>query len=159
MKTFAAPWSRSLKITSLVSALLCLTFGLGLPFLPWLRHPAVAWTGWLVLALVPVCPLFIVRGYAITPDAILVRRPCWSTRLPRTGLVSATSTPNAMTHSLRTCGNGGFFSHTGWYWSQSLGSHRAFVTDPAQTVVLRYADRTIIVSPDDPEAFAHALQP
>ena len=63
-----------------------------------------------------------------------------------------------MTRSLRTCGNGGFCSYTGWYWSQSLGTHRAFVTDPARTVVLRYARRTVVVSPGDPEAFTHALQ-
>jgi hypothetical protein len=33
-----------------------------------------------------------------------------------------------MNKSLRACGNGGGFSFTGWYWSKSLGSYRAFVT-------------------------------
>jgi hypothetical protein len=35
--------------------------------------------------------------------------------------------------------------------------YRAFVTDPHRTVVLRYAHRTVVVSPDEPEEFIHNL--
>jgi hypothetical protein len=61
-----------------------------------------------------------------------------------------------MTGAIRTCGNGGLFSFTGWYWSRELRGHRAFVTDFNRTVVLRFKSRTIVVSPDDPEAFVKA---
>jgi hypothetical protein len=62
-----------------------------------------------------------------------------------------------MTKSLRTCGNGGAFSFTGWYWSKSLGFYRAFVTDLNRTVVLRFEKKTVVVSPGEPEDFAEAL--
>ena len=65
--------------------------------------------------------------------------------------------PRAMRKSLRTCGNGGFFSFTGFYWSKSLGAYRAYVTDLQRTVVLHYNKRTVIVSPDSPEDFIREL--
>ena len=93
----------------------------------------------------------------ITPDAILVHRLLWATHLPRAGLQSAEFVPNAMCKSLRTCGNGGFFSFTGFYWSKTLRSYRAYVTDLRRTVVLRYERRTVVVSPDSPEDFVREL--
>lgn len=112
---------------------------------------------WLPLFLIPGCALFVVRGYTITPDAILIQRLFWATRLPRAGLLSAVAEPKAMCKSIRTCGNGGFFSFTGWYWSKSLKSYHAYVTDLNRTVVLRYERRTVVVSPDDPGGFVRAL--
>jgi hypothetical protein len=63
-----------------------------------------------------------------------------------------------MTKSLRTCGNGGAFSFTGWYWSKSLGFYRAFVTDLNSTVVLRFGKRTVVLSPEDPEDFVSEMK-
>jgi hypothetical protein len=54
---------------------------------------------------------------------------------------------------MRTTGNDGFFSITGRFWSRTLGWHRAFATDSSRAVVLRYADRTIVISPHDPQQF------
>jgi hypothetical protein len=59
--------------------------------------------------------------------------------------------------SVRTCGNGGLYSFTGWYWNQELGRYRAFVTDHAKIVVLRYPESTVVVSPGDPEGFVKAV--
>jgi hypothetical protein len=61
-----------------------------------------------------------------------------------------------MRWSLR-CGNGGFYSITGFYWSKLLGLYRAFVTDMSRTVVLRYTRRTVVVSPASPEEFVHEV--
>jgi hypothetical protein len=83
---------------------------------------------------------FIVRGYTITGDTILVHRLLWDTKLPRAGLESATAEPDAMRRSIRTFGNG-----------------RAFVTDPRRAVVLRYANRRVVLSPDAPEDFVREL--
>jgi hypothetical protein len=58
---------------------------------------------------------------------------------------------------MRTCGNGGFYSITGFYWSKPLGAYRAYVTDPRRSVVLRYEKRTVVVSPDAPEDFVREL--
>jgi hypothetical protein len=112
------------------------------------------------MPLVPaISALFAIRGYAITADAILVRRPLWTTRLPRAGLRSAEAVPNAMCRSLRLCGNAGLFSFTGWYRSKALGVYRAWVTDLRSTVVLRFEKRTAVLSPADPDAFVRDLAP
>lgn len=115
------------------------------------------WAYLLPLALVFGTALFTVRGYSLTSDAILVHRLFWVTRLPRVGLQSARVEPEAFRGSIRTCGNGGLFSFSGWFRSPSLGSFRAFATNPKLAVVLRYADRTIVVSPADPESFVDEL--
>ena len=87
--------------------------------------------------------------FAATPSRL--------TRMPRAGLQSATFDPQAMRGSLRTFGNGGFFSITGFYWNKTLRTYRAFVTDPRHAVVLRYERRMVVVSPGDPEAFVREL--
>jgi len=159
MQHYRAPWSTALIITSVLATLLCLgiTFGILLLPAPKQGGEIVMALRWLPGAIVPVCALFIIRGYTITPEAILVHRLLWDTRLPRTGLQSATFAPKAMSKSIRTCGNGGLFSFTGFYWNKTLRSYRAFVTDLQRTVVLRYDRRTIVVSPENPEAFVRAL--
>ena len=159
MKIYKAPWSTSLIVVSVLATLLCLVITFGVPFLPAPKHGGEAgmWLRWLPLALVFGCALFTVRSYTIAPDAILVQRLLWATRLPRAGLKSAEFVPKAMCRSLRTCGNGGFFSFTGFYWSKTLKSYRAYVMDLNKTVVLRYERRTVVVSPDSPADFVREL--
>jgi hypothetical protein len=145
-----------LIVVSALATFLCVGIGLGLP--PLVAKPGVAWAGGLLLALPPVCALFAVRGYRITPDAILVLRPGWVTRLSRAGLVSVSFEPGVMRCGLRLCGNGGFFAFAGLFWNRDLRTHRAFVTDGQRTVVLRYARRTVVVSPEWPEEFVRELR-
>ena len=119
---------------------------------------AAAWMVSLTLLLPMLCALFAIRGYSITPDAILIHRPLWVTRLPRTGLESACFQPNAMRRSIRTFGNGGFFSFSGFYWNKGFGAYRAWVTDPSRTIVLRYRPkRTVLLSPAAPDQFLRDL--
>ncbi len=111
---------------------------------------AFRWLALLPLILLFGSALFTIRGYTITSDSILVHRLLWSTALPRIGLESAEVDLEAMRGSLRTFGNGGAFSFTGFYYNKRLRSYRAFVTDPRRTVVLRYATRRVVLSPDKP---------
>ena len=131
MKTYTAPWSTLLIVMSVLATALCIGIAFAVCFLPGAVRGG--WLGtalrWLPIVLVPGAALFVVRGYTITPDAILVHRLLWDTRLPREGLQSAAFEPGAMCRSIRTCGNGGLFSFTGWYWSKSLKSYRVFVTE------------------------------
>ncbi|MEI8341522.1 MAG: PH domain-containing protein [Verrucomicrobiota bacterium] len=159
MKHYKAPWCKALIVVSILATLLCFGIAFGTPLLNGPRHhdKIGMWLRWLPLALVPVCALFTIRGYSITPGEILIHRLLWSTRLPRTGLQSAIFDPSAMCKSIRTCGNGGLYSITGWYWNKTLKSYRAYVTDPKLTVVLRYENRRIVVSPENPEAFVSEL--
>jgi hypothetical protein len=160
MKTFTAPWSGVLIGVSVLATGLCLGIAISGVFnMGGLRMPVVdfLFRVALPLALMFGCALFTVRGYAITPDAILVKRLFWDTRLPRKGLESAAFQPGVMKGSIRTFGNGGFYSFTGFYRNRELRNYRALVTSNAKTVVLRYADRTIVLSPGAPEAFVAEL--
>ena len=159
MKHYQAPWGRSLVIVSALATALCL----GLTLFEWSTIPRpplgipAFWLGLLPLALVIGCALFTIRGYALTPDTLLIHRLLWSTRVSLAELLSAEYLPGAMRGSIRTCGNGGFFSVTGLYWSRLLGSYRAFVTDLQRTVVLRFPGRTLVLSPESPEEFVRVV--
>jgi Bacterial PH domain len=69
------------------------------------------------------------------------------------GLRSVTGDIEAMRGAIRLLIIDGVFSFTGRYWSMKLGWYRALVTDPSRAVVLRYADRKIVISPHDPQQF------
>ncbi|MBL9173942.1 MAG: hypothetical protein JNL10_10445 [Verrucomicrobiales bacterium] len=157
---FRAPASRMLVIvTALASAIL-----IGIPILGWASLPAsVPGFSRLLLTAVPLLILlgalpFAVRGYRVQKGTLRVLRPGWVTHLGLDRLLSAEADPAAMSGSLRIAGNGGLFSFTGWFWSRRLGRYRAFVTDPARSVVLKFSDRTVVVSPDVPEEFVAALR-
>ena len=159
MKHYEAPWSTSLIVMSTITTVLCL----GIPFGAWFNLTAKRPPGALgCVVLLPVvilfgAALFTIRGYSLSSDSILIHRLLWSTVLPRTGLESAQVEPDAMRGSLRTFGNGGAFSFTGFYYNKRLGSYRAYVTDPRRAVVLRYASRRVVLSPAPPEDFVYDL--
>jgi hypothetical protein len=159
MKTYQAPWGKALIVVSSLLVVLCVANVVAFHFLlPEEPREMVLLAQWTLPAIVLACLPFMIRSYAITEDAVLIRRLFWTTRLDRAGLKSAEVIPKAMSKSLRTCGNGGGFSFTGWYWSKPLGFYRAFVTDLNRTVVLRFEKRTVVVSPGESEDFVAELK-
>jgi hypothetical protein len=121
----------------------------------WSSRGIPHWVALLPLAIICGGALFTIRGYTVTPDAILVHRLFWTTRLPLAGLQSAQFEPDAMRRSLRMFGNGGLFSFTGFFRNKALGTYRAFVTDPRKIVVLHFPRRTVVISPGSPKEFVH----
>lgn len=154
LKHYKARWGISLITISIVATLVCLGVSLGLRFDRGETMPGMAL---LPIAVVIACALFTIRGYTLTHDFLLIRRLFWATRLPLGELQSARFEPDAMGWGIRTFGNGGFFSFTGFYHSKTLGSYRAFVTDRHQAVVLKFPAKTIVVSPSAPEEFVHDI--
>lgn len=159
MKSYPAPWAKSLKITSALMVGLAVIVPIFLPALLTGPRWQSAMASWLLPLIVAGCFPFQIRGYRITPEAILIRRLGWTTRLSRTGLDSAEVMPDAMKGSIRLCGNGGLFSFTGWFRNGRLGTYRAYVSDPSRAVVLRFGTRAIVVSPGSPEEFVRDLDP
>jgi hypothetical protein len=120
-------------------------------------EPLRFWLGLLTLAIILLSALFTVRGYSITNDALLIDRLFWTTRIPLTELQSVKFDPAATHRSIRTFGNGGFFSFTGHFRNKELGSYRAFMTDRRRAVVLRFPASVIVISPDRPEDFVNRI--
>lgn len=159
-RRFGAPLARSAWVIGVLTTALLLGMAVGLPFLvpPTERGAAWLWLPAAVCGLIPlVTAFFVVRGYDVRRGEILVQRLVWRTRIPLPGLRSAVIDPDAMKRAIKTMGNGGFFCWTGWFRNKRLGAFRAFVTDPARSVVLDFGDRRLVVSPDRPEAFVAAL--
>jgi hypothetical protein len=151
MKYHKAPWGGWLVSISLLMTLL----SLGGAANAWLRG-----NRWLSLGLVALtlgCALFSIRGYTVTPDAILVHRLFWVTRLPLAGLQSAQRLPKGLSWRGIRIGNGGFFSFSGWSYVPGRGFFRVFVTDPNYKVLLRFENRQVVLSPCAPEEFIHEL--
>jgi hypothetical protein len=156
---FKAPWGRLLVGTSVFASVVCL----GVPLLIVSLGPQVPALAQSVaitmpLAMIGGCAVFVVRGYTVTADALLIHRLAWDSRIPLRNLRSIEAMPGAMAGSIRTFGNGGFFSFTGFFWSRRLGRFRAYATDLQRTVVLRLVDRTVVVTPDDPGRFVQEIK-
>jgi hypothetical protein len=153
--TYNAPWGKTLLWVSILATAVLLGVVVALVVKP-VPEPG-RWLVILPILILPGTALFIIRSYTIEPNALAIQRLFWTTRLPLSGLQSATVEPNAMRWSIRLCGNGGLFSITGWYRNRALGNYRAFVTDLTQTVVLRFPKKTIVVSPENPEQFVSEI--
>jgi Bacterial PH domain len=152
VKTYAAPWGKSLLIISAIITIVCVGVTADL-----LHKGYRGWKLAIPVAAIGFAALFTIRGYSISADAILVRRLFWNTRLPLAGLQSVESRPNVMRGSIRLFGIGGVFSISGFYRNNVLGTYRAFVTDPKQTVVLKFPKRSVVISPAQPEDFVREL--
>jgi hypothetical protein len=159
MNYFRAPWSKSLIVASIFATLVCLGVAYALWTLPAEPsfEPLRLWLSLVPLAVILVCALFAVRGYSITNNALLIDRLFWTTRIALTELRSVRFDPTATQRSIRTFGNGGFFSFTGYFRNKELGSYRAFMTDRRRAVVLRFPSSVIVISPDGPEDFVNVI--
>jgi hypothetical protein len=154
-QTSPAPWCRLLKMATGLAFVVCLGIvGIGLTVFPHTK-PIERWTVILVPLSVLVCGApFMVRGYSVADGVLIIHRLGWESRLPLDSLVSATPDPEAMKNSLRTFGNGGLFAFCGMFRNHKLGNYRAFATDPAKAVVLKFKDHIVVVTPDAPDKFA-----
>jgi len=153
-----APWAKSLKwLTGFCVVILGGVAAIGLFSGP--RESAI----W-ILAMV-VGPLaihfggaiFMIRGYTVAPGRLTIKRAGWSTRIDLGNLTAAEIDKDAMDKSLRLFGNGGLYCFAGLFRNKKLGNYRAFATDPKRSVILRFPNRTLVVTPDEPEKFVASL--
>ena len=150
---FRAPWGKVLKTTTTMTlGLLVAVAAAVLAFGNKESTMRMLLVGLLVVILIAAL-ICSVRGYVLTQDAIVVKRVGWRTRLPLAGLQSVTGDADAMQWTVRVFGNGGLFSFSGEFWNRKLGRFRALANDPSRAVVLRYAKRTIVITPHDPQQF------
>jgi Bacterial PH domain len=151
---FRAPWSRSLKITTIIAAAVMTVLGtVGV----WL----VSDYGWMlplimvggaILVLLTTVP-YVVRGYTLTQDEIIIRQLGKITRLRLDDVQSVEGKPDALKGAWRLLASAGIFSYSGWYWSRELKRFHAMASDPSRTVVIRLTKRTLVITPHDPQQF------
>jgi hypothetical protein len=115
------------------------------------------WGRYGILAIFLVAATFAIRGYSVRDGELLIHRLGWSTRFDLAGLSSVEVNPNATMGSIRALGIGGLFGFVGRFHNSILGSYKAYATNDANAVVLRFEGETIVVTPDAPAAFAQAV--
>lgn len=98
------------------------------------------------------------KKIAWTLNSVFVQQLGWHSRVDLSDLVSVDVDPAAMKKSLRTCGNGGLFSFSGRFRNKKLGSCRAFATVPNRSVVMRFPNRVVIMTPNNPDAFESEIR-
>lgn len=153
---FSAPWSRSVKISTVVAISLIVAMNF-LPLLPGATVPMVFVL--IVLWAALLISLFLsVNGFSIKNGQLLVHRLGWATKFDLARLSGFEVNAHAMMGSIRLFGNGGLFCFIGLYRNAVIGRYRAYVTNPANAVVLEFGERKIVVSPDDPQAFVETLR-
>jgi transcriptional regulator with XRE-family HTH domain len=144
---FLSPLGKSVRITTVITTAVMIAAS----FLPVWQIPAILYVIYVI------CLLYSVQGYAIEGKTLIVKRLLWKTRIPFEGLTGVEALEGAMRHSLRLFGNGGLFAYTGYFRNTTIGGYKAYVTDLNRTVVLRFGEKTIVVSPDSPDAFVRAV--
>jgi hypothetical protein len=156
---FAAPWSAGVKIITLAA----LGLLLGIPVVSSVTLPeSTPLFARLSATLLPIAILagtmpFMVRGFVLTDDELRIERLGWQNRFKLADVKSVVADPESLRWSIRLCGSGGLFGFFGWFRNRTLGTYRAYGTDPKNTVVIRLHDRAIVVTPHDPTRFVEEL--
>src|SRR5262245_49436893 len=117
MTHFRAPWSKSLMVDSIFANIVCLGVSYAMWTLPMEDSLSQlrCCLAFLPLAVILLCSLFTVRGYAIVSNYLVIDRLFWKTNVSLRELRSVKFDPTATHRSIRTFGNGGFFSFTGYF--------------------------------------------
>ncbi len=110
------------------------------------------------IAVIGLGSLFVIRGYRLDDGGLHVERLVWANRVELAVLRRAWPDPEAMSKSLRLFGNSGFMCIAGLFTNRKLGRYRAFATDPRRAVVLQTAERTVVVTPDEPLRFLEVVE-
>ena len=145
---FGAPWSLKLK------AITAATLAVGLYAV--YREP-----GWGVLVLVGVAlfsAAFAIRGYRVADGRLSILHWGRTTSFDLATLDRVEVQIGATLGSVRTMGIGGLFSFAGHFYNSSLGAYKAYATNDLNTVVLVLNGKTLVVTPDNPAAFADAVE-
>ncbi len=158
----AAPWSTGLKVTSLLGTVVVLAAAVfayrAVPVPTGFTHAFGVGVALVPVALLGGALLFVVSGFAVEGNVLLIERLVTSTRVPLDGLTKIAFEPQACKGSLRVIGNGGLLSFTGIYYSKALGRYRLFATDFSRSVVLTLPRRVVVVTPASPHAFVAHLR-
>jgi len=157
--TFNAPWGRSLKLAT--GFCLAIVFGVFLAGLLFEPENVAYWKIgmlWIPTSLLVVSYFFSIRAYQILESKLLIHRIGWKSTIDLSELESVQVDPTAMSKSIRLFGNGGLFCFAGIFRNHKFGRYRAFATSPKNSVVLRFPDRTVVVTPEDPDGFAEMIK-
>ncbi len=111
------------------------------------------------LTILVAIPTFLVERtktaqFRIEDDVLVLAKK----RYPLAGATEVIRDPEVLKGACKVWGNGGLGAVRGRYRSKRIGRFEAFLTDPDRAVVVRWPDRTVAVSPADPEFFIYSAR-
>lgn len=111
-----------------------------------------------LLILTPVWLFARIKAYRLAIGELVVVRIKRVNRFALAGLESVEHDPQAMKGAWKTIGNDGLGAITGSFRSKRLGKFEGLLTDATRAVVLRWPDRTLVVSPERPGDFVSEVR-
>lgn len=162
---FAAPIGTRVRVATLLSlAIVPAAILFNLAFRQWFNLPPRTFWPMLLaptVGIVVIVPIWIfqrILKYRVTATGLEVVRYRRINRFDLDKLESVECDPRAMEWSLKIFGNDGLGAITGRFRNRKLGPYEALVTDRSQAVVLRWPEKTVVVSPERPHDFADAVR-
>lgn len=161
MKTssFNAPWDTGVKlITMLASAVLGYYIFSSLQ-----HHTHVSEADFFLRVVLPLSLLglglaFMVTGYSVDSEGIVIRRLLWRRRIRRADIATIAPPSRIGGRTIGVCGIWGFCGTSGIAYTGTLGFH--FVAASAydnRLVISRRSGLPVVISPSDSEAFVRAF--
>jgi hypothetical protein len=127
------------------------------------KHHPPEWPAFVVSGVAPMIVAAIwftarIQRYRVVGEELQVQLPLKTVRFPLIGLQSVMPDREALRGMHKIGGNGGLGSINGKFRSRHLGVFRAYVTDAAHAVVLRWPDRCVVISPDQHSWFVETVR-
>jgi len=151
---------RMMTLLSIVSVVVAATVVLVLMLET--SHPP-PWPVFLMTGIAPAVVAAIwftahIRRYRVVEAELQVELPLRTVRFPLEGLKDVTPDREALRGARKIIGNDGLRAISGRFRSRHLGAFRAYVTDAEHAVVLRWPDRCVVISPDQPSWFIETVR-
>ncbi|WP_176885046.1 PH domain-containing protein [Dyadobacter soli] len=113
----------------------------------------------ILLAVYGAAYVFRTTGYTLTGDELTIHRPISDVTYSRQTIDSVRIvTKEQLKFTIRTFGVGGFWGYYGKFYNSSFGKMTWYVTRRDQMVLIKTADKIILVSPDNIDSFTRDLE-
>jgi hypothetical protein len=97
------------------------------------------------------------RGYALTEDALVIKRLIGNIRVPLGSIREIRAGfADDFTCCVRLWGSGGLFGHYGLFRTSTLGKCYWYMTNRSRSVIVTTPNKTLVLSPDDVPGFIAA---
>ena len=100
---------------------------------------------------------FAPKGFEVPDHTLKVRLWCASLRYDLNTLIEAKPMVAEEFSGIRVFAVGGVFGYNGIFRNNTLGRYRAFVTNRRKLVLLRFFDKTVVISPSDQLQFLRQI--
>jgi len=158
-----APAGARVRLVTLLSFVGVLVLATAIPLITLRTHRPPPWPVFAGLYVAPVIAVAAwltarIRRYRLASAELQVHLPFRVVRFPLAGLQDAAPDREALRGAWKRVGNDGLGAISGRFQSRRLGRFHAYVTDGERAVVLRWPDRCLVVSPDQPAWFVETVR-